>query len=161
MDDHDRARRLGQLFERLRGIEPTGVMLELKRLNLSISHMRALHLLAPGLPLPMKELAEQLQLAPPTVTALTRRLVQTGLVARSSHPDDSRSVLLHLTDAGRALQGTLHADHLQRMAWMLSGLTAAEQEQLLALWERAIAALQTENATHAASLAALADISSK
>lgn len=38
----------------------------------------------------------------PTTTGAVRDLVERGLVARKPHPDDARSSLVDLTDAGRA-----------------------------------------------------------
>lgn len=40
-------------------------------------------------------------------TPVLDRLQELGLVTRRSHPDDRRGVLIHLTDAGEALRGTL------------------------------------------------------
>ena len=37
----------------------------------------------------------------PSITALTRRLVKTGLVEQRSHPQDQGIVLLSLTSEGR------------------------------------------------------------
>ena len=100
--------------------------------------MRALHLLACGRALAMKDLAEQLYLSPPSVTALTRRLVQTGLVRRQAHAEDSRVVLLSLTDEGQTLLQQLYQDQLQRMEQLLQALAPEEQELFLTLLERAL-----------------------
>lgn len=137
------ARRMLQLFARMRAGHPGPAFLELKQLNLSFTHLRAMQLLAPDLELPMKDLAEQMQLTPPSVTALTRRLVQTELVHRTTHADDSRVVLLSLTDKGRTLHEQIGQEHTERMVQLLQGLTDAEQQQFLDLLERAVSALQT------------------
>ncbi len=132
------AHRLMALFERMRHQHKGQAFAQISALNLSPSHMRVLHMLAPDSELAMKDLAEQLGMAPPSLTALTRRLVQTGLVQRQSHPDDSRVSLLSLTDAGRALHNQLYAEHLARMEQLLVGLTAEEQELFLDLLDRAL-----------------------
>jgi DNA-binding MarR family transcriptional regulator len=132
------AHRLMALFERLRRQHKGSAFAQISALNLSPSHMRVLHLLAPDNRFAMKDLADQLGMAPPSLTALTRRLVQTGLVQRHSHPDDSRVALLSLTAAGRALHDQLYAEHLARMEQLLAGLTAEEQELFLNLLDRAI-----------------------
>jgi DNA-binding MarR family transcriptional regulator len=132
------AHRLMSLFERMRHHTKGPAFAQISALNLSPSHLRVLHLLAPTNTWAMKDLAEQLGLTPPSLTAITRRLVQTGLVQRQTHPDDSRISLLSLTEAGRALHEQLYAEHLARMEQLLAGLTAEEQRLFLDLLDRAI-----------------------
>ncbi len=136
------AQRLLRLFEQLRGAKASPAFARLHALNISPSHMRAMHMLASVPALPMKDLAEQLGLTPPSVTALTRRLVQTGLVQRQPHHDDSRVALLSLTDDGRALLHDLYRAQLARMERLLEGLSPDEQLLLLGLLERALATLR-------------------
>jgi DNA-binding MarR family transcriptional regulator len=136
------AHRLLRLFELMRDNRAGPAFLQLAALNLSLSHVRALHMLAPDRTLAMKDLAEQLRLTPPSVTALTRRLVQTGLVRRQTHAEDSRVVLLSLTDEGRTLLKQLYKDQLQRMELLLQGLTPEEQQLFLELLDRAVQALR-------------------
>jgi DNA-binding MarR family transcriptional regulator len=135
-----------QLFEAMRHGRPGTAFQRLKELNLSFSHVRALHLLAPDRTLAMKELAEQLDMTPPSVTALTRRLLQIGLLDRQAHSEDQRVTLLSLTDEGRQLLTQLEEERLQKMEELLHGLTMEEQEQFLQLLERAIATLQNRDA---------------
>jgi DNA-binding MarR family transcriptional regulator len=132
------AHRLMHLFGRLRHQQKGPAFAQISALNLSPSHMRVLHMLAPDNQLAMKDLADQLGVAPPSLTALTRRLVQTGLVQRHAHPDDSRISLLSLTAAGRALHEQLYAEHLARMEQLLASLSPEEQALFLDLLERAI-----------------------
>lgn len=136
------AHRLLRLFELMRDNRTDSAFVQLAALNLSLSHVRALHMLAPDRTLAMKDLAEQLHLTPPSVTALTRRLVQTGMVRRQTHAEDSRVVLLSLTDEGRTLLKQLYQDQLQRMELLLQGLTPEEQQLFLELLDRAVQALR-------------------
>lgn len=136
------AHRLLQLMELMRSTRPGPAFARLSQLNLSISHLRALHLLASGGAMAMKDLAEQLSLTPPSVTALARRLVQTGLVERAPHADDSRVVMLSLTAEGRTLLHEIYQDHMQRMTQMLAGLAPDEQLLFLDLLERAVHAMR-------------------
>lgn len=136
------AHRLLQFFELMRSNRSSTAFVRLNQLNLSFSHMRALHLLASGHALAMKDLAEQLYLSPPSVTALTRRLVQTGLVLRTAHTEDSRVVLLSLTNEGQALLQQLYQDQLQRMEQVLQALAPEEQELFLTLLERAVQSMR-------------------
>jgi len=50
------------------------------------------------------ELAARLNVEPPTVTKMIRRLENCGLVERRQNPDDARSFRVHLTEKGRALE---------------------------------------------------------
>lgn len=132
------ARRFIRLLDRLRHQRAGPVIERLNAMGLSHSHTRVLHMLAPGRELAMKEIADQLQLTPPSVTALTRRLVATGIVARRPHADDSRIVLLSLTEAGRELHEQLYHEHLQAMERLLAGLSEEEQRLFLDLLDRAV-----------------------
>lgn len=135
------AQRLLSLMERMRPLLLGPAFRRLHELQLSPSHHRMLRSLVQTSPLAMKDLAEQLELTPPSVTALTRRLVATGLVARRTHAEDSRVALLDLTEAGHALHDELTAEQLRGMARLLDKLSPSEQQQLLDLLERAVAGL--------------------
>jgi DNA-binding MarR family transcriptional regulator len=137
------AHRMIRLFEQMRHAKAGPGSERLKELNLSFSHLRALHLLAPDRVLSMKDLAEALQMTPPSVTAVTRRMLQCGLMQRTAHAEDSRITLLSLTDAGRDLQQRIDREHIERMTQLLQGLSEQEQQQFLDLLERAVNALRT------------------
>lgn len=142
-DSQNNAHRLLLLFELMRDKRPGSAYMRVNELNLSLSHLRTLHMLATTPTLAMKDLAERLCLTPPSVTALTRRLVQTGLVRREADAGDSRVVLLSLTGEGRMLLRELYQDQIARMERLLQALSAEEQELFLQLLERAVQALTT------------------
>jgi len=135
------AHRLLQLFDQMRDRRLGTMVSRLSELNLSLTHVRALRLLRTTEAMAMKDLAEQLYLTPPSVTALTRRLVQTGLIRREAHAEDSRVALLSLTSAGHDLLREISRDQLGQMELLLHGLTPDEQEQFLDLMERAVRAI--------------------
>ena len=70
-------------------------------LGLSFARVRALRRLAAE-PLTLRALADRLAADPPYVTLIVDDLQKRGLVARTPHPEDRRSKLVALTDAGRA-----------------------------------------------------------
>ena len=140
----DNAQRLLRLFEEMRHERPAPAFIKVAELNLSFSHLRTLHLLLPDRALPMKELAEQLGMTPPSITALTRRLVETGLVERHSHPRDQRMALLSLTGEGRQLMEQLYQGQLRGIELLLQGLAPGEQELFISLMERAVRAMRAE-----------------
>ena len=139
------AYRLLQLFDQMRDRRLGTTFQRLSDLNLSFTHLRALRLLTTTDAMAMKDLAEQLYLTPPSVTALTRRLVQTGLIHREAHAADSRVALLSLTSAGQALLQEIARDQLGQMELLLRGLTSEEQEQFLSLIERAVQAMRARS----------------
>jgi DNA-binding MarR family transcriptional regulator len=70
--------------------------------GLSLAKLAALHRLAEaGESLPLGQLAERLSCVKSNVTQLVDRLEADGLVSRTSDPNDRRSRLAVLTDAGR------------------------------------------------------------
>jgi|GEM_PF-1419249 len=131
------AQRLLRLLERLRPQMQGPLFRRLSELQLSHSHMRVLHVVYEEQAISMKELADRLQITPPSITALSRRLVQSGLVERRPHADDSRVALLALTAEGRALRDQLHAAHVQRVGQLLANLSPEEQTLFLDLLDRA------------------------
>ena len=136
------AQRLLRLFEQMRGGKSNTTFNRVQDLGLAFSHLRAMHVLAPDRTLPMKDLADELELTPPSITALTRRLVQSGLVQRSAHENDSRVALLSLTGEGQHLLHELYQHQMGRMEQLLAGLSSEEQTLFLDLMERAVMALR-------------------
>lgn len=65
----------------------------------------------------MSELAKQVHRTKSTVTALVKKLERNGYVLRIPDPEDSRGVLVRLTDKGRALEPAFEAisNGLQRL----------------------------------------------
>ncbi len=134
----EHAGRMLELLESMRHERSAPAFERVAELDLSFTHLRMMHLLLPDKALAMKQLAEQLGMTPPSVTALTRRLVQTGLVQRQNHPRDQRVVLLSLTDEGRRLLNQLYEGRLHHMELLLQGLAPAERELFIRLLERAV-----------------------
>src|SRR5215203_7558478 len=76
---------------------------KLNEVHLSMAKLMALKALSEaGESLPLGQLAERLSCVKSNVTQLVDRLEADGLVARAADPNDRRSRLAVLTDAGRA-----------------------------------------------------------
>ena len=71
------------------------------RHDIGMQEVRALSRIAEGQHVTPKALAESLELTTGTVTSLLDRLESGGLIVRTPHPHDRRSLQLELTDAGR------------------------------------------------------------
>ena len=79
----------------------------------------------------MSELAKQVHRTKSTVTALVEKLERNGYVLRIPDPEDSRGVLVRLTDKGRALEPAFEAisNGLQRL---ITDRLSEEEAALLA-----------------------------
>ena len=78
------------------------------------------------------ELARQLGVAAPSMTAMIDGLVDRGLVDRSVDPDNRRQVNIVLTRAGHERYETISAAIEARLAGGLMSLASGDQQQLLA-----------------------------
>ncbi len=96
--------------------------------DMTLAQYRVLVFLDAGVR-PATQVAQLLDVTPPTVTSLVDALESRGLVARSADPDDRRRVVCSLTPAGRrALQ---RGDVLvgERLGRLLDRLAPGEAEQ--------------------------------
>jgi len=84
-------------------------------------------------PLPVNEIGKKVLLTSGSMTAAVDRLAERGLVERKDDPEDRRTRVVHLTDAGRKLIRKLFAIHERDMERAVSSLTARELEELSGL----------------------------
>jgi DNA-binding MarR family transcriptional regulator len=103
----------------------------LSEVGLSLAKLAALHhLTAAGESLPLGQLAERLSCVKSNVTQLVDRLEADGLVSRTGDPNDRRSRLAVLTEAGKTayLKGSEIKNEAERD--MFGVLTPTESETL-------------------------------
>lgn len=86
----------------------------------------------------VQDIADGLNLTPPTVSVGVRRLEEAGLLKRKSHPQDKRAVQFFLTAKGQSLQRQSQDFRRQKLELILSGLTQQEQDTLLELLAKAL-----------------------
>ena len=130
------------------GTEPTGlfavlhassvlegrVETRLSHVGLSLAKLAALHRLTEaGDSLPLGQLAERLSCVKSNVTQLVDRLEADGLVNRTGDPNDRRSRLAVLTDAGRAAYAKGSEIRVQVERELFGVLTQEESDTLHAL----------------------------
>src|SRR6266850_5272147 len=104
---------------------------KLSVVGLSIPKLAALHrLVEAGDSLPLGQLAERLACVKSNVTQLVDRLEADGLVTRAADPNDRRSRIAVLTDAGRTAyeKGRRIKDQAERE--LFGALTASETSTL-------------------------------
>lgn len=78
-------------------------------------------------------LSQCLHVSKNTVSSLLRGLETQGLVQRVLDPQDHRRFRIQLTEAGQTLVETAAPQQIAYLNFIISDLTPAEQEQLLAL----------------------------
>src|SRR5438067_10805054 len=103
--------------------------------DLSPIQCHVLHLIEPGLPLPMSRLADTLSCDASNVTGLVDRLESRGLVRRQPSRQDRRVKVLVLTRTGAQLR-TLLIDRISAPPAALERLSAREQRALVRILRR-------------------------
>jgi len=73
------------------------------------------------------DLAEALNIAPPTVNKTLAGLVESGFVTRARYDDDARSTRIFLTDAGRAIKDDVEQKWLEMEEHISLDLTETER----------------------------------
>ena len=73
------------------------------------------------------DLAETLNVAPPTVNKILTGMVEKGLVTRARYEGDARSTRVYLTDAGRALRPAVEQQWAVLESHVLEDLTETER----------------------------------
>lgn len=103
----------------------------LSEVGLSLAKLAALHRLSEaGESLPLGQLAERLSCVKSNVTQLVDRLEADGLVSRASDPNDRRSRLAVLTDAGRQAYQKGKQIQIESEQALFGALTAEESATL-------------------------------
>ena len=109
----------------------------LGREGLSLPKLSALRILVQaGEPIPLKVLSERLGCVKSNVTQLMDRLEADHLVRRVPDPQDRRSVLAELTEAGRERCARGVRVLAQAETEILAGLSSRQREHLAALLAR-------------------------
>jgi DNA-binding MarR family transcriptional regulator len=101
-------------------------------------------------PMGVKALAGGMGIDSSTVTRQVAPLVDTGLVKRTSHPEDGRAVVLQLSPRGKARLEEVRSSRRQLMALLTENWAEEEREVFCTLLTRFNQALSTRMATTAA-----------
>lgn len=80
--------------------------------------------------LTMSEMSSRLGVTPRAVTTLAVCLESAGMLTRQAHTRDKRSIVLHITDAGRLAADRLWNDHRDAMAAVVGKLTDDQKTAL-------------------------------
>ncbi|MEU2375164.1 MarR family transcriptional regulator [Streptomyces misionensis] len=97
-------------------------------------------------PMGVKALAAGMGIDSSTVTRQVAPLVDTGLVKRTSHPEDGRAVVLQLSPRGAARLAEVRSSRRRLMAELTQDWAPEEREQFCTLLTRFNHALSTRTA---------------
>lgn len=87
----------------------------------------------------LQAIAQDMGLAPPTVSVAVSRLEGAGLLARLPDPQDGRAIRLYLTERGEAVYRRALESRRQRASHLLAPLSLEERHLLVDLLDRATA----------------------
>ena len=132
--------RLMLLMERLWQIPDGGY--QKGQFDLTLSQVRMIVFVKQHLGCHLQQIADGLELSPPTVSVAIRKLEEGGWLERHPDPNDGRATCVFLTkESERVVKLTLN--HQKKIGKMfISGLSASEQEQLLTLLEKGIISIE-------------------
>ena len=80
-----------------------------------------------------RELADMVQLSPPTVTAMLQKMERAGLIRREADGGDQRITRLYLTDPGRELNHALRVAHGEYISTTIGSMSAKDRRELARL----------------------------
>jgi DNA-binding MarR family transcriptional regulator len=102
-------------------------------LGLSAGQELLLMLLWEKEPRTQAELTREMAIEPPTTSKMISRMATSGLIVRNRSESDRRTVLVNLTEAGRALEGPVNAAWRTLEEDTVGALCPKQQDQLLVL----------------------------
>jgi len=104
--------------------------------RLSMIHLETLKFIEERKNPLMKDVADYLSIAPPSLTPLIDGLEQKKLLKRGSSKDDRRATLIFLTDKGRDLLERTMRKKMKRLSNVFKKLTEREQKSLIRILEK-------------------------
>ncbi len=109
--------------------------------GLTLPQMHTLEILGAHGPMRMKELAARMGVTTGTLTVQADRLQDKGLIERTPHETDRRSIVVGLTDEGRRHFREHHRLHVRLTEELMGALSDEEAQQLASILERMAARL--------------------
>ena len=107
-----------------------------KETGYSLAQTHTIEVLGNHGPLRMKELAQKLAITTGTLTVQIDKLVQAQLIERCAHPDDRRSIVVALTEAGQKIHCQHHQLHLDLVTDLSRNIDPEHQQILQSCLEK-------------------------
>ena len=110
-----------------------GILHSVSGMDLSISEMHMLEAVGEkkDIGMPLYELAQRMDLSPPTVTVAVNKLYKKGFVIKNKSKTDKRSVIVVLSRAGKKMNAAHRYFHEQMVRDIDKLLTPNERDGLL------------------------------
>ena len=110
-----------------------GILHSVSGMDLSISEMHLLEAVGEckGEGIPLYELAQRMDVSPPTVTVAINKLTKKGFVIKRKSETDKRSVIVELTRVGKRMNAAHRYFHEQMVRDIDKLLTPSEREGML------------------------------
>ena len=110
-----------------------GILHSVSGMDLSIGEMHLLEAVGEkkNEGMPLCELAQRMELSPPTVTVAVNKLAKKGFVEKSKSEKDKRSVIVALTRSGKKMNAAHRYFHEQMVRDIDKLLTPTERDGLL------------------------------
>lgn len=95
--------------------------------------------------IPQKQLAERVNIRPQSLSELLQKLEQDGMIERHPHELDKRTMLVYLSDLGRARLDDIKAERKRFADEFFAPLTEEEKQQLADILDKLIRARTLPN----------------
>jgi DNA-binding MarR family transcriptional regulator len=130
---HDLAAELLALWHHLMKGQSKTMFALLDELDLSMSHIKALHVLSDcGCELSVKEVSEQLGLSLPGASRTVDALMRRGYLERREDEQDRRMKRIGITEAGREVAHRIVGARLEGLEQFTDSLTPEQRTRLMA-----------------------------
>jgi DNA-binding MarR family transcriptional regulator len=130
----DRQTLLAELLQEVSSHNPVKAMREMRHWpggRLSIVHVNVLFILEAEGAIPMRTLAEAMDVSQASATGIVDRMEQRGLVERQRDSEDRRVVRVAISDEGRRLVAGMANERREHLVLLLAELTDAELDAFL------------------------------
>lgn len=97
---------------------------------------RILHTIAEMSGSTQKEIAERLDISPPSLAVSIKRLQKAGIVEKAADNSDLRNNRIFITEKGRQIQAETVSELIKVDNYLLNGFSPAETQQLVAYLTR-------------------------
>jgi len=125
----DRQATVSRILDELGSYNPAQAMHNMRHWpggQLSLVHLNVLFILEADGPLPMRGLAEAMDVSQASATGIVDRMEQRGLVERQRDAEDRRVVRVAIIDEGRRLVAGMANERREHLAQMLAEFTDDE-----------------------------------
>jgi DNA-binding MarR family transcriptional regulator len=130
----DRQARIAEIIDQIGTPNPSDAMKAMRHWpggRLSLVHLNVLFVMQAEGPMPMRALAESMDVSQASATGIVDRMEQRGLVERQRDGEDRRVVRVAITDEGRKLIAGMAQERREHLAQMLDQMTDEELDAFL------------------------------